>query len=153
MKPLHYIVALAVAAADLLSKWWIVTHAEQLPIVVIPDFFSLTLVRNSGVAFGLFQESESALKPFVLSSIALAALLAIIYYAGKLEATQRGLKLILSMVMGGVLGNFLDRLYHGSVVDFLEVFWRQYHWPTFNLADSAISVGIVLLLLDSLRPQ
>jgi signal peptidase II len=153
LKTHHYLVALAVAATDLLSKWWIVTHAEQLPLVVIPDFFSISLVRNSGVAFGLFQDSESVLKPFLLSAIALAALLAIVFFSRKLDASQKGVRLILSMVMGGILGNFIDRLYNGSVVDFLEVYWRHYHWPTFNVADSAISAGIILLLVDSLRPQ
>jgi signal peptidase II len=154
LKLFHYGIAVLVATADLVTKWWMVTHLElHEPVVVVPGLFNLTLVRNSGVAFGLFQDSDSPFKPFVLSLIAFAAILAIIYYAMKLDPHQAGLRLILSVVMGGILGNFIDRLYNGSVVDFLEVYWRNFHWPTFNLADSAISIGIILLLLDSLRPQ
>jgi signal peptidase II len=153
LKLFHFGIAVLVAIADLITKWWVVTHLElHEPVVVVPGLFNLTLVRNSGVAFGLFQDSNSPFKPFVLSFIAFAAILAIIYYAVKLDPQQAGLRLILSVVMGGILGNFIDRLYNGSVVDFLEVYWRGFHWPTFNLADSAISIGIVLLLLDSLRP-
>jgi len=154
MKAYHYLIAALVAVLDLISKWWIVRHLElHDPVVVIPGFFNLTLVRNSGVAFGMFQDSSSPYKPLILSCIALAALLTIVFYANKLESGQAGLRLILSVVMGGILGNFIDRLYNGSVVDFLELYWRGFHWPTFNLADSAISIGILLLILDSLRPQ
>jgi len=154
MKTYHYLIAALVAALDLISKWWIVGHLElHDPVVVIPGFFNLTLVRNSGVAFGMFQDSSSPYKPLILSCIALAALLTIVFYANKLESGQAGLRLILSVVMGGILGNFIDRLYNGSVVDFLELYLRVFHWQKFNLADSAISIGILLLILDSLRPQ
>lgn len=151
MKFIHYIIALLVAALDLATKGMILARFQlrEEPIEVIPGLFSLTYVRNTGVAFGYFRDVHSPYKPVVLSAIALLALVVIAFYGRQLGAGRRWLPWALAGVMGGILGNFVDRLYHQSVVDFLDVYWRQYHWPTFNIADSAITIGIAVLLLDS----
>ncbi len=154
MKPPHYILALAVAALYLATKWWILSHFRlDETLEVIPGFFRIRHVTNSGVAFGMLQDLDTPYKPFILSGIALAALAAIIYYGRQIGSAHKWLLIALAVVMGGILGNFIDRVYHHSVVDFIELYWGQYRWPTFNVADSAISVGITFLLLDSFRAE
>lgn len=156
MKFIHYIIALGIAVLDLTTKAWILGNFDLYEThEVIPGIFSITLVQNTGVAFGLLQDVNSPLKPLLLSAIALMALIAIAYYGSQMEKEKSHPwpPAALGVVMGGILGNFMDRLYHESVVDFLDVYWRQHHWPTFNVADSAITVGIFTLLFDSFRTK
>jgi signal peptidase II len=116
---------------------------------VIPGFLSMTLVHNTGAAFGLFANAEPAITTFVLNLIALGALLGVTIYSLRSPADRVRLQSGLALVLGGALGNLHDRLRFGHVVDFVEVYWRSFHWPNFNVADSAICVGVGLLVLDS----
>ena len=119
-------------------------------VTVIPGFFDLTHVRNTGAAFGMLNSMEFAYKPAVMVIIALAALAAVASYALTLPATQRIARFGLALILGGAVGNLIDRATMGYVIDFVDVYWRGVHFWAFNVADSAITVGVVLMLLDVL---
>jgi signal peptidase II len=119
--------------------------------VVIEGLVHLTYVRNRGAAFGLFSDADLPFQSVLFSAVSLLALGAIAVYFVKLPDRSRLARMALALVMGGALGNLIDRARLGSVIDFVDVFWGPHHWPAFNVADSAISVGVVLLVLDMLR--
>jgi signal peptidase II len=119
-------------------------------MTVIPGFFDLTHVRNTGAAFGMLDNTNFAYKPAVMVVIALIALGAVASYALTLPATQRIARYGLALILGGAIGNLIDRAMAGYVVDFVDVYWRGVHFWAFNVADSAITVGVVLMLLDVL---
>ena len=148
-------VALVVAVADQIVKAivdrFMSLHESR---VVVDGFLHLTYVRNRGAAFGILSDAELPYQSLVFSAVSAVALLAITAYAWRLPASSRLPRLALSLVIGGAVGNLIDRVRLGYVIDFVDVFWGTYHWPAFNVADSAISVGVVLLVLDILRsPQ
>lgn len=151
----HYLlVSLAVLALDQWSKWLVERH---LPLhaaePVIPGVFYLTHVRNTGVAFGLFAEHGGGGGMLALVLLGFAALAVVGVYFWKTPRESRLLLASLALVLGGAVGNLLDRIAAGAVTDFLGVFLGSYRWPDFNVADSAISVGLTLLLLESLLPR
>lgn len=143
-------VTLVVLPLDQLTKWLIDTSFRlHESVTVIPGLFHLTYVRNKGAAFGIF--ADSALRiPFFIT-VSSVALLAILWYIRHLHERQRVGLYALSLVFSGALGNLIDRIRFGEVVDFLDFFWGRYHWPAFNVADSAISVGVTLLIIDMWR--
>ena len=151
VRRLYFLVAGGVLLLDQLSKWTVLEALAPGELRrVLPGLFNLTHVRNRGAAFGLFGESESAaILVFLIgfSLVALALVLGLLWRGVASGTTGWGLALI----FGGALGNLLDRLRSGSVVDFLDFYVGGHHWPAFNLADSAIVVGAGLLLLDVLR--
>ena len=151
MRGLHLLIALAVFTLDQVTKavveWGIPLH-EVRP--VIPGLFRLTHVKNRGAAFGMFADSPSELKIALLiafSAVALGVGL-VLLWRHQPEARRTGVGL--ALILGGAIGNLFDRLVHGSVVDVLDFYLRSYHWPAFNVADSAIVVGAGLLVLDML---
>lgn len=118
---------------------------------VVEGYFNLTYVRNSGAAFGLLARRDPQfLRLFFLSVTGLALAIVMFYYA-RIPWSQRLALWGLGLIMGGALGNGIDRYWLGQVIDFLDVYVGDYHWPAFNVADSAICVGVGLLLIDSLR--
>jgi signal peptidase II len=119
-------------------------------VTVIPGFFDLTHVRNTGAAFGMLNSLEFAYKPIVMVLVALIALVAVGTYAMTLPPAQRIARYGLALILGGAIGNLIDRATMGYVVDFVDVYWRGLHFWAFNVADSAITVGVVLMLLDLL---
>jgi len=119
---------------------------------VVDGFLSLSHVRNRGAAFGLLADAGLPYQGPVLAVVSLLALGAIAGYAWRLPAEARIPRLALAFILGGAIGNLIDRVRFGYVVDFIHVYWNQHSWPDFNVADSAISTGVVLLLLDMLRP-
>jgi signal peptidase II len=143
------ILATAVFVADQVTKRWALQHLDAThPVVVIPDFFHLVLVMNPGVAFGIFAGVPPGWRWIVtLFSLAALALLGSLAFRilprGSLLA-----RVAIGLVFGGAAGNLLDRWRHGAVVDFIDVFWRTHHWPAFNVADSAITVGVCLLAAE-----
>jgi signal peptidase II len=139
--------------ADHVTKWMVRSWMElDEAIVIIPDFLNLSYVRNSGVAFGLFADIQSVWKPYILGGMAVVAVVVILMYASRMPTDRMLLQIALAVTLGGILGNFIDRIAHGFVVDFIEFHVNnRFHWPTFNVADSAITVGIGLLLLDTIR--
>jgi signal peptidase II len=121
---------------------------------LIDGLLSLTHVRNRGAAFGILSDADIPYQSALFSFVSLLALGAIALYAWRLPLTSRLPQAALSLIMGGAIGNLLDRARLGYVVDFVDVYWGPHHWPAFNVADSAITTGVVLLVLDILRsPQ
>jgi signal peptidase II len=121
---------------------------EYVPIV--DGFLSLSHVRNRGAAFGLLSDWDIPYQSAVLAVLSLCALVAIAFYFLRLPAAARLPRFALALVLGGAVGNLIDRARLGYVVDFVHVYWRRYQWPDFNVADSAITVGVALLVLDIL---
>jgi signal peptidase II len=119
-------------------------------VTVIPGFFDLTHVRNTGAAFGMLNSVEFPYKPAVMVLVALVALGAVASYALTLPASQQIARYGLALILGGAVGNLIDRARFGAVTDFLDFYVGSYHWPAFNVADSAITVGVAMLLLESL---
>ena len=141
-------VAVAVVAVDQLSKWWIVARLMQPPQVFpLTPFFNVVLTWNRGVSFGLFNQ-EGALSTWGLPILALV--IVGFLAAWLLKAETRIVVLGVGGVIGGALGNLIDRVNYGAVVDFLDFYVAGYHWPAFNVADAAISVGAAALVYDAL---
>jgi len=145
------LLAAAILVADQITKWWALhglRFGEAVP--VIPGLFSLTLVMNPGLAFGMLGGVPEAFRWMVgLLSIGAVVLLAVI--AARLLPTGGAwTRLALGLIFGGAAGNLIDRLRFGAVVDYLDFYWGAYHWPAFNVADSAITIGAGLVILDAL---
>ncbi|MFN2427232.1 MAG: signal peptidase II [Candidatus Binatia bacterium] len=119
---------------------------------VIPGFFSLTYLRNRGGAFGLFSDLPETWRVAFFVVFAVATVAALVWMLRTTERHDWVQRLALTSVIGGAAGNLWDRVRHGEVVDFLDVYVGDWHWPAFNVADSFISCGVVLLLLSSFRP-
>ncbi len=142
----------AVVLLDQVTKALIVRSFELHEYrPIIDGILSLSHVRNRGAAFGILSNADLPYQPVLLSALSLAALLAIAYYFVRLPLSARLPRLALALVLGGAIANLIDRMRLGYVVDFVHVFWREHAWPDFNVADSAITVGVVLLILDILR--
>ncbi|MDX2028015.1 MAG: signal peptidase II [Alphaproteobacteria bacterium] len=143
-----YLIAL-VLVCDQMTKWWILNEVMRPPqIVPINSFFNLVLVWNKGVTFGLLNQYAPDIMPWILTGTAI--LITGLLTRWLLRTSSTTVALGLGAVIGGAVGNIIDRLRHGAVVDFLDFHFRTYHWPAFNVADSAIVIGVSLLLLDSL---
>lgn len=142
-------VAAAVFVADQLTKLWVVGRLEPgVPVVLVPGFLHLTLVMNPGVAFGILSSVPGRWRWLVMV-FSLTALVLLCSLAVRILPGGGWLgRLAVGLVVGGAAGNLLDRGRLGAVVDFLDVFWRHYHWPAFNVADSAITVGVALLAVE-----
>jgi signal peptidase II len=120
---------------------------------IVGDVFDLTYVRNSGAAFGLFASVDSSLKAILLNSVAVIVFLVVSAYALRSSHKSVRLQVGLALILGGAVGNLLDRVRFGYVVDFLDFSLSGHHWPAFNVADSAICIGVGLLFLDMLRNE
>lgn len=146
------LLSLLVLALDQWTKHLVEIHLESWSVVpVVPGFLNFVHVRNTGVAFGLFPARDQLLGTVLLVGLGLFALGFVLYYFLQAHPREKMLLTSLSLVLGGAVGNLLDRIASGGVTDFIDVYWRDWHWHTFNVADSAISVGIALLLLSSFR--
>ncbi len=119
-------------------------------VTVVPGFLDFTHIRNTGAAFGFMDTTDLPYKTLLLSAVAVASLVGVGFYAAGLPREQRLARWGLALILGGAAGNLIDRVTAGFVVDFVDVYWRTYHFWAFNVADSAISVGVVLWLLDAL---
>jgi signal peptidase II len=145
MLHLGLVIAGLVIVVDQLSKWAILTLLGD-PIAVTP-FFNLVVVWNRGVSFGMF-DSTGAYAPWLLSGLALAVVVALVFWLRRVDHALAAAAL--GLIIGGALGNVIDRVRFGAVVDFLDFHALGHHWPAFNVADSAIVVGAALLLVDGL---
>ncbi len=146
--------ALLVLVLDQASKWWIVEHVMQPPrIVEVTGFFNLVLTYNYGVSFGLFSGAAAAWQPWLLSGLALAISLGLLYWLWQLNHWLPALAV--GLIVGGAIGNSLDRIFRSErgVVDFLDFHLAGWHWFAFNLADSAIVLGVAGLVWDGLFLQ
>jgi len=150
MKRVHFLIlSAAVILLDLWTKSLVLSRIQlHEAIPVIPNFFQLVHVRNTGAAFGLGANASSKIVPILLNAGAIAVFCVVVIYALRSSVTDRLLQTGLHLILGGAIGNLVDRFRFGYVVDFLDVYVGRHHWPAFNVADSAICIGIALLFFD-----
>ena len=115
-------------------------------ISVVPGFFNITHIRNPGGAFGFLAGQQAGLRNAVFLAVSVAALYLVFYFYKNTPRSYAALSAAFAMIFGGAVGNLIDRIRFGEVVDFLDVYIGKYHWPAFNIADSAISIGIAIFL-------
>lgn len=141
------LIAVFIVALDQASKWWLLELMGRDPRVIeVTPFFNLVLGLNRGVSFGLFDSAEMGPWPFLL--LAAAITVALLVWLAK--AGQRWTATALGLIIGGAVGNAIDRVRFGGVVDFLDFHALGRHWPAFNVADSAICIGVIMILIESL---
>ena len=150
--PLLTLVTAVVLILDQATKIYI-DRSMQLfqSIPVINGLFNITYMRNKGAAFSFLAHASWRLPFFIL--VSLIAVVAILVAFGKLRDDQRFAAFSLSLILSGAVGNLIDRIRLGEVIDFLDVYWQTHHWPAFNVADSAICVGVFLLTIDMFREE
>ncbi len=149
-----YGLAAAVFALDRISKWIIETRVSFLDTYkVIPGFFDIVHSQNRGVAFGIFNDSTSEWRTAALILFSVIAVIGVAIILWRPDRLDRLSLWGFSLILGGAAGNVFDRILFGRVTDFLELYLGEFHWPTFNLADTAIVIGSGLLLLDLLKPR
>jgi signal peptidase II len=154
IRRLELAIVVSIAALDQVTKYLVVAGMELYETIpVIPGLLNLTHIRNTGVAFGLFNTAEFAYKPLVVSLLALAALVGVGLYATQLPAANRLARVGLALILGGAAGNLVDRARQGYVVDFVDAYWNDWHFWAFNVADAAITVGVGLLIIDLFMPE
>ena len=149
-----YGMAALVVALDRFTKWLVETHVSAMDTYrVIPGFFDIVHSQNRGVAFGIFNDSTSEWRTAMLIVLSVAAVIFVSAMLWRPERLDRTSRWGLALILGGAAGNVIDRIAWGQVTDFLEFYVGGYHWPTFNVADSAIVIGSGLLLVELLRPK
>lgn len=137
---------------DQLSKVYIDTAFNLYEsVAVLENFFHITHVRNPGAAFGILAESSLRIPFFI--SVSLLASIGIIWYLRKVDIADRWQHFALGLIFSGAVGNLIDRIRLGEVIDFLDIHWYQYRWPAFNVADSAICVGVGIMFFCSWREE
>ena len=144
-------IALAIVVLDQIVKAIVRREiALNESITVIPGFFDLTRVHNTGTAFGFMNATDFPFKTVILACIAIGALAALAMYAATLPANQWLARIGLALILGGAAGNLIDRVTEGYVVDFVDLYWSGWHFWAFNVADASITVGVALMILDLL---
>ena len=122
-------------------------------IPVIDDLFSLTYIRNTGAAFGMLAGSAAEFRLPFLVLFSVLAIGFIVMMVRRLPDREKGLITALAFILGGAIGNLIDRLAYGEVIDFLDFYWSNYHWPAFNIADSFITVGVVITVFYLIKAK
>ncbi len=155
MKRKYWVLLIFCLGVLLLDQWTKSVVVQRLPLYqrveVIQGFFNLTHVRNTGGAFGIFGGEKGGVGSMLFVVVSLLAIGAILFLFIRIREDEKILALSFSLVLSGAIGNLIDRLRYGEVVDFLDFHLSTYHWPAFNVADSAICVGIGLMALELLR--
>lgn len=146
------VLSIFLLALDQISKWVVTSEMSLYQTIDILPVFNFTYVHNYGAAFSFLSEAGGWQKYF-FSTIAVTISVLLIYWLKKLPATNKLLCSAYALVLAGAIGNLIDRLVHGYVIDFLHVYYQQYDFPVFNIADVAISIGAALLLLDAFFEQ
>jgi signal peptidase II len=147
----YIVLALAVLGLDRWSKYWAAASLRYGPDVeVIPGFLRFVYAENPGIAFSLFNSGAQTTR-WLLAAFSGAAACFVVWLAVRASADQWRLQTTYALLFAGIVGNLVDRVRTGRVIDFIDVFVGNYHWPTFNIADSAITVGAVVLALEMLR--
>jgi signal peptidase II len=137
---------------DQLSKWWMSSWLDLYETVAVVPYFNLTLAHNYGAAFS-FLASAGGWQRWFFTILAIVVSIVLTVWMKRLKANAKLEAISLALILGGAVGNVIDRVAHGYVIDFLDVYVGSYHWPAFNIADSAICVGAVLLIFDSFRSK
>ncbi len=147
----YLLISLAVLALDQWTKWLVELHVPLSSVEPVFPGLNITHVKNTGVAFGMFASDGGA--PWPLAVLVVLALTAVGTYFLVAPRDHRLLLTSLGLILGGALGNLIDRVHAGAVTDFIDVYAGSYHWYFFNVADAAISVGIALMAFEALRPH
>lgn len=151
---LYFGIILVILGLDQFTKVLIVSSLSMYEqIVIIPGFFNLTYVTNRGAAFSILAEVDSPWRHYFFVTISCLALILLTIYWFQLRDRSTGQVIGIALIAGGALGNLVDRLRVGAVIDFIDVYWQEYHWPAFNIADSAICIGVGLFLFLSFREK
>ncbi len=143
----YFLFILILLAADQLTKAIV---AQKIPFLnsksIIPGFFNLTHIRNRGAIFGFFSQSGSQFLYIMLTLASLAALAFVVFYFFKTPPSERLMIISLSLILAGALGNLIDRIFRGYVIDFLDFYVKKWHWPSFNISDASITIGAVFII-------
>ena len=142
---IFYIIAVVVIIIDQITKIWVDHALNYREVISVTPFFNITLAYNPGAAFS-FLANESGWQRWFFAVLAIAVSLALIYWIKKLKEEEWNLGYSYGLILGGAVGNVIDRIAYGHVIDFLDVYYKNYHWPAFNVADSAICVGAILMI-------
>ena len=145
------LVALAVVLADQATKAVVERMLVLHETIALTPFFALSYVRNTGAAFGVLAAAPVGVRLPLFLTVTVVASAAVVSYLRRTPADQRWRVAALGAVLGGAIGNLLDRVRYGEVVDFLDLHWGELHWPAFNVADAAITVGVAIVLLASVE--
>ncbi len=145
----YLLLALGVLIADQITKWWAQMSLPMAQAIKVTDFLNWFLIYNPGAAFSFLSQADGWQRWF-FTVIGIVAAVVIIWLLQK-NTHDRPFCLALSLILGGAIGNVLDRLLYGAVVDFIDVHYDSWHWPAFNIADSAISIGATLIVINEIR--
>lgn len=141
--------SLIILVLDQITKTWVSTHLSfNQPINILP-YFDLRLLHNTGAAWSILAD-QGGWQRWFLSLLAIIVSIVIMIWLTRLDSKQRWLACALALILGGALGNVMDRLIFGYVVDFIDIYYQAWHWPAFNIADIGISIGAVMLLIDAI---
>ena len=143
-------VALVVFILDQLTKYIASTSLEMYQSIAVMPMFNWTLMHNTGAAFSFLADAGGWQRWF-FAVIAVVVSVVIVLWIKRLEQHEKWQAIALALILGGALGNVIDRIWLGYVVDFIDVYYEQWHWPAFNIADSAIFIGVVMIIIDSVR--
>jgi len=134
---------------DQITKFYIAGNFElHQSVEIIRGFFNITYIRNAGVAFGMFSNLKGSFIPIIFIAIYIVAIISIVILYRETHGYSH---IALSLIFSGAIGNLIDRIFRGEVVDFLDFHWQNHHWPAFNVADSCITVGVGLLMITMIK--
>jgi signal peptidase II len=141
--------SLIILILDQITKTWVSTHLSfNQPVNILP-YFDLRLLHNTGAAWSILAD-QGGWQRWFLSGLAIIVSIVIMVWLTRLDSKQRWLACGLALILGGALGNVMDRIIYGYVVDFIDIYYQAWHWPAFNIADIGISIGAVMLLIDAI---
>jgi len=150
----YILIAGLILISDRASKSAIVSHFDLgQPVSFIDGIFNITYVQNTGIAFGILSSLSSPVKVLILCLVAGIAAVVVVIYSLRNEARNTILQVALTLILAGALGNLYDRILYGYVIDFLELHAGGYYWPSFNIADTSISIGVILLAWEMFRNE
>ncbi len=144
--------SLVLFAGDQASKLWVVANFDLYESKALLPLLNVTYVHNTGAAFS-FLSSAGGWQRWFFVGIALIASITLTVWLSRLKSSERWMAVTLSLILGGAIGNLFDRISYGYVIDFIDVYYQAWHWPVFNIADCAISVGVVMMLIDTFRTR
>ncbi|MBV1950812.1 MAG: signal peptidase II [Cycloclasticus sp.] len=144
--------SLVLFAGDQASKLWVVANFDLYESKALLPSLNFTYVHNTGAAFS-FLSSAGGWQRWFFVGIALVASITLTIWLSRLKSSERWMAVTLSLILGGAIGNLFDRISYGYVIDFIDVYYQAWHWPVFNIADCAISIGVVMMLFDTFFGQ
>jgi len=145
-------ISVIVLLLDQATKLWVDGSMKLYQTIELNSFVQLTYLRNTGAAFSFLSDAGGWQRWFFVG-LALIVTVVLTVWVSRLPANSKWLAISLTLILGGALGNVIDRIAYGYVIDFIDVFYQDWHWPAFNIADSAICIGVVMMLLDSFRKE